>query len=189
MLQVREERFEQLGHLGGGLEPLGRVLGVEPRDDRRQPGGDVGVELADRPGSSSQTRRRTAMVVAERRAAGAHGVQHAAEAEQVGAVVDRLACACSGAMYCGVPATTPLCVRLASSTARARPKSVILTRSTPFSSRMFEGLMSRCTSPWACAAARPAAVCMPIRKISLAPSGPVVDPLLERRPGTNCITR
>ena len=31
-------------------------------------------------------------------------------------------------MYCGVPATTPLCVRLASSTARARPKSVILTR-------------------------------------------------------------
>ena len=28
-------------------------------------------------------------------------------------------------MYIGVPATTPLCVRLASSAARARPKSVI----------------------------------------------------------------
>src|SRR5436853_5838904 len=37
--------------------------------------------------------------------------------------------ACSGDMYCGVPATTPLCVRLASSTARARPKSLSLTRS------------------------------------------------------------
>ena len=31
-------------------------------------------------------------------------------------------------MYSGVPAMTPVCVRLASSTARARPKSVILTR-------------------------------------------------------------
>ena len=31
-------------------------------------------------------------------------------------------------MYSGVPATTPLCVRLASSAARARPKSVIFTR-------------------------------------------------------------
>ena len=36
--------------------------------------------------------------------------------------------ACSGDMYIGVPAMTPDCVRLASSAARARPKSVILTR-------------------------------------------------------------
>ena len=38
-------------------------------------------------------------------------------------------------------------VQLASSTARARPKSVILTRSTPFSSRMLAGLMSRWMRP------------------------------------------
>ena len=67
---------------------------------------------------------------------------------------------------------TPLWVRLASSTARARPKSVILTRSTPFSSRMFDGLMSRWTRPCAWAAARPLAACMPIRRTSLDRSGP-----------------
>src|SRR5439155_534095 len=37
--------------------------------------------------------------------------------------------ACSGDTYAGVPAISPLCVRLASSTARARPKSDSLTRS------------------------------------------------------------
>ena len=73
-------------------------------------------------------------------------------------MVDRLAAACSGDMYIGVPAMTPLCVRLASSAARARPKSVILTRSTPFSSRMLAGLMSRWISPCLWAAASPSAV-------------------------------
>ena len=71
--------------------------------------------------------------------------------------------ACSGAMYGGVPVTTPVCVTLASSIARASEKSVSLTRSTPFSSRMLAGLTSRWISPWAWAAAKPAAVCMPIR--------------------------
>src|SRR5829696_2810923 len=55
----------------------------------------------------------------------------------------------------GVPATCPAWVRLASSAARARPKSVSLTRSTPFSSRMLAGFTSRCTSPWAWEAAAP----------------------------------
>ena len=48
---------------------------------------------------------------------------------------------------CGVPAITPLRVRVASSTARASPKSVSVTRSIPRSSRMFAGLTSRCTNP------------------------------------------
>ena len=92
--------------------------------------------------------------------------------------------ACSGAMYCGVPAMTPLCVWLASSTARARPKSVIRTRSTPFSSRMLAGLMSRCTRPWAWAAASPAAVCMAIRRTSLRlQRAAVVEPVLQRAAG------
>ena len=43
----------------------------------------------------------------------------------------------------GVPAITPLCVRLASATARASPKSVILTRSSvPFSSSWDRGPLS-----------------------------------------------
>ena len=57
--------------------------------------------------------------------------------------------ACSGDMYCGVPAITPLRVSVASSAARAKPKSVIATRSIPSSSKMFAGLMSRCTRPCA----------------------------------------
>ncbi len=56
-----------------------------------------------------------------------------------------------------MPASVPrTAVSGASLTARARPKSVILTRSTLFSSMTFAGLMSRCTRPWACAATRPA---------------------------------
>ena len=87
-------------------------------------------------------------------------------------------------MYCGVPATTPDCVIVASSTARARPKSVILTRSTPFSSRMFAGLTSRWINPWACAAASPWAACMPMRRISRSSGGsPLVDPVLNRLAG------
>jgi hypothetical protein len=51
-------------------------------------------------------------------------------------------------MNIGVPVMTPDCVTLASSTARARPKSVILTRSTPFSSRMFPDDSRRAQMTW-----------------------------------------
>jgi hypothetical protein len=56
---------------------------------------------------------------------------------------------------------------------RARPKSVSLTRCTPFSSRMLAGLTSRWMTPWAGALANPAAACMPMRRISLSSSGPL----------------
>ena len=82
-------------------------------------------------------------------------------------------------MYCGVPAIMPLWVRLASSMALARPKSVSLTRSTQFSSKIFAGLMSRCTTPCAWAAARARAAWMPIRKISRTSSGPERQAALE----------
>ena len=92
-------------------------------------------------------------------------------------------------MYCGVPAITLEQVKLASSTVRAKPKSVINTRSIPFSSRMLAGLTSRCTKPWACAAANPAAVCMPIRRISRTGNGPRrSNRCCNERPGTYCIT-
>ena len=98
--------------------------------------------------------------------------------------------ACSGDMYAGVPAMRPDCVRLASSTVRARPKSVILTRSTPFSSRMLAGLTSRWTRPCACAAARPAAICMPMRRISFTGSGPPRSSFSwSVGPSMNCMTR
>jgi hypothetical protein len=47
-------------------------------------------------------------------------------------------------MNIGVPEISPLCVKLASSAVRARPKSLIFTRGTARpSSKMFAGLMSR----------------------------------------------
>ena len=55
---------------------------------------------------------------------------------------------------------------------RAKPKSVSLTRSTPSASRILAGLTSRCTSPCACAALRPAATCMPMRSTSTSCNGP-----------------
>src|SRR6516162_11198313 len=74
--------------------------------------------------------------------------------------------ACSGDMYSGVPARAPTALGPASAATRASPKSVILTRWTLFSRRMLAGLMSRWTSPCACAAASPAANCIPIRRTS-----------------------
>ena len=55
---------------------------------------------------------------------------------------------------------------------------------------MFAGLTSRWTSPCACAAASPAAVCIPIRRISGSGSGPVRSSRSwSESPETNCITR
>ena len=160
-LQLGQAARQHVGHVAGRGEAVVRLLGVQPGDDRAEPLRHVRVDLPDGPrrllADALQDRKRGRRP--EGRLPRAHGVQHAAEAEQVGAVVDRFALGLLGAMYNGVPATTPDWVMLASSAARARPKSVILTRSTPFSRRMLLGLMSRWISPWRCAAASPSAVC------------------------------
>ena len=104
---------------------------------------------------------------------GTHRVQHAAQAEQVAAMIDRLALGLFGDMNIGVPAIMPDCVRLASSAARARPKSVILTARCRSPRRMFAGLMSRWIKPCWWAAASPSAICTPIRRISLVARDPV----------------
>ena len=65
-----------------------------------------------------------------------------------------------------VPAMSPVFVVFTSSTARARPKSVICTRSMPFCKRMFAGFTSRWMRPWPWASARPDAICRPMRRIS-----------------------
>src|SRR5579859_6363536 len=92
--------------------------------------------------------------------------------------------ACSGAMKFGVPATKPLCEMLASSAARASPKSVIFTLCDPPSSRRLPGLMSRWMKSLAWAAASPSAIWRPRRSTSGTSkgSGPV-EFLLERLAG------
>ena len=148
---------EQVGDLGRRLEagrpgPSPAACGRWRRASRGRPGSPRGGRrvVADAPEHGQRG------LGPERRAAGAQGVEHAAQAEQVAAVVDRLARRpAPGTCTAACRRSTPLCVRLASSAARARPKSVILTRSTPFSSRMLAGLTSRWTSPWAWAAASP----------------------------------
>jgi hypothetical protein len=63
------------------------------------------------------------------------------------------AAACSGAMYAGVPSATPSEVSdvcpVDSLSALATPKSV--TTAWWPEIRTLSGLMSRCTTPWACA--------------------------------------
>ena len=72
--------------------------------------------------------------------------------------------ACSGLMYAGVPMETPVAVSRSpgvASSARAIPKSA--TTASPSESRMFSGLISRWTSPWAWAYSSAPATCVAIR--------------------------
>ncbi len=59
---------------------------------------------------------------------------------------------CSGDMYLGDPIIVPLCVRTSELFIRAMPKSMIFACPSP-TSMMLPGLMSRCTTPRACATA------------------------------------
>jgi hypothetical protein len=92
LLHVPEELFEHRGHLGGRLVAVGRVLGVELFDHGGQALGHGRVQLAHRPrllvGDAPQHRQRRRRP--ERRPPDAHRVEHAAQAEEVGAVVGRL---------------------------------------------------------------------------------------------------
>ena len=83
--------LKQGRHYRRRLEALGGVLGMQPGDQVAEPLRHLGDDLADRPGRvlghPLQDRQRAAG--AERRPAAGHRVQDAAEAEQVGAVVER----------------------------------------------------------------------------------------------------
>ncbi len=89
-LQFRQGVREQVGHFPRRAKAIGRLLGLQPGDGGAQPLRQRRIDLAD------GTRLRLADALehgqaaggAERRLAGAHHVQHAAQAEQVGTVVD-----------------------------------------------------------------------------------------------------
>ena len=69
-------------------------------------------------------------------------------------------CACSGEKYAGVPITEEVCGAVASDCSRAIPKSMTLTAPSRVTITL-AGLMSRCTMPWACAAASAPAILSP----------------------------
>ena len=80
---MREALFQEAGDFGSGGEPIGRFFGEQLVDQGGEPGGYVSIDLANgtglRVGDSSQhTKTR---IRAEGRAAGTHGVHHAAQAE------------------------------------------------------------------------------------------------------------
>ena len=86
MFQVVTQQFR---YLGSGGDAIRRPLGVQPLDNRRQPVGNCSIDLPNWPrrcfadlAEHSQGRVRR-----ERLAAGAERVQHAAQAEEVGARV------------------------------------------------------------------------------------------------------
>ena len=95
---------------------------------------------------------------------------------------------CSGAMYSGVPISTPKPVsRVVASSIRATPKSATMTRSPEI--RMLAGLRSRCTIPAACACASAPAICLPMSATRGQGSGPCSLISASRdRPLTNSIT-
>ena len=65
----------------------------------------------------------------------------------------RLVVTCSGLMYDMVPSSIPLLVRPETVLPRARPKSMMRSRTSPPGSivtMMFSGLMSRCTTAREC---------------------------------------
>ena len=109
-----------------GAGPVGGVLGQQMQNQVGEFRRDFRVEVAWRVGvlcGHGQQRRHRSLAL-ERQFAGGQAIEHAAEAEEIAAMIDGIVLACSGAMYAGVPTTAPLWVRwTSSSTARARPKS------------------------------------------------------------------
>lgn len=87
-------------------------------------------------------------VTDERRLAGEHFVEHAAQRVDVGARIDRLAARLFGERYCAVPITAEVWVTglPASASALAMPKSITFT-APPLLIMMLAGLTSRWMVP------------------------------------------
>ena len=95
--------------------------------------------------------------------------------------------ACSGDRYAAVPSTPAVPVTPAAPSARAMPKSSTLT--CPPASTMFAGVMSRCTSPAACATSSASHTAAAMRTASPAASIPASSRTCRRvRPATSSIT-
>ena len=95
--------------------------------------------------------------------------------------------ACSGDRYATVPSTPAVPVTVVVPSARAMPKSSTLT--CPPASTTFAGVMSRCTSPAACATSSASQTSAAIRTASPAGSIPAWSRTCRRvRPSTSSIT-
>ena len=90
-MHVREVLPEQVRHILRRLEAFGGILRVQLLDDAAEPLRHFGDDLTHRPGSvvGHALQNRQCRLRSERRPASQHRVNHAAEAEKVGAVIER----------------------------------------------------------------------------------------------------
>ena len=81
---------QDFGHLGRRLIAVGRILGMEPGDDRAKPVGYVWVDFENGPGRVIANAAQDCQVAfaRKRRLSGTQDIQHAAQTEQVAAVID-----------------------------------------------------------------------------------------------------
>ena len=140
---------DDVGDFFGRLKPLVGLLLQQTLNDSRQPGRDVRIQFFDRSrrvlGDAFDNGRQA--IAAKRRSPGAHGVQDTAQAEQVAAVVDMFAASLFGRHVLWRAGDISDASDGHVVDGARNPKSVILTRSTPFSNRILAGLMSRWISP------------------------------------------
>ena len=100
ILEVEQMLLQEVGNLGGRLEPLVGGLRQEFADDVRQPGGDGRVDVADwrRCVVTDSLQDGEGLAGLEGRRAGTQGAEDAAQAKQVAALIEGFAGACSGDM-------------------------------------------------------------------------------------------
>lgn len=88
----------------------------------------------------------------------------------------------SGAVYSGEPTKDPVVVSVVAPDTWAMPKSVSTARPPGASRRTFAGLMSRCSTPAACAVRSAPTNAIPIRAASATSTGPVRESRSARDP-------
>ncbi len=116
---------EQVGNSAGSLEAIGRVFGVQAVDDGFEPGGNLRLDVAQWPrvfaaDALEYGHRRTGP---KWRLSRAEDIQHAAQAEQVAALVDVLALGLFG-RHIGWCARDESCLRPADVVDRLRQAEV-----------------------------------------------------------------
>ncbi len=90
---MRQTTVQQIDHFTSTFKAIRGMLGLQPSDNVAEPFRNFRVDLADRPriGVGDTTKDAIGGFRPKRRPSGASGVQHATQAEQIAAMIDRFA--------------------------------------------------------------------------------------------------